>query len=728
MKKMTIGLAIIGCVLLALFVCTDDGYATADHGTSEIPLAEIDTNAYDFLGATWYVLPNSPVTIVPYSSGGTEAVVTSITEGYGLTLTDGAVSGTIIGNGGSVSVTVIITESGTPHEYTNAIFPNALHTYSIAYDSNGGVGDMSDSVDITSLGGFGGSVLLKECEYTKEGFAFIGWTIDGVTYLPGARISNIYQDMSKVAVAQWTSSSNPVYTHTITYMAGSGSGTMTDTVVTDHIDGKSYVTLASNGFTREGYTFTGWRVFLNNTHSEMQCEPNTKVEVDAGETVTAVAQWTLNASAISYTHTVTYLPNGGTGTMTDSTVTNNSNLPSAITLSTNEYTRSGYTFLGWRVMYGAYVVGYTYLDLDGILLQSGDDVLVYADRDVIAIAQWESTSVTYTHTVTYDVNGGVGTIPDSVVTDHISGNSFVYLTYTEPYKASMMFTGWLINGNIYQKGQPVLVAGNTTVIAIAQWETAYTHTITYDANGGSGSMYDTVVRNTVSGITNVTLASSEFTYTGHSFLGWSVNGTLYQPGNSVPVSGNTTVMAIAQWSENTLTAYANNIIGYSERTYTTQIYTTVSAGGQLTYNVISVSGGSASVDTNGLVTYIAPSVISSQTYTMIVSVSAVFPNAQTVTVNVTITASIDPTPIGVIIDSGVAERDIEETDEGYYVKDTSYKDMDVTLFIGPQYTEKDESNIMDDVPIIRMLVGIIPLLMITGIIAYVARGMTTSRR
>ena len=729
MKKITIGLALVGCIALALLI-SDAGVsdATSDHGSDEIPLAEINTNAYEFLGATWYVLPNASISITPYSNGDTNAVVTAITEGYGLTLSEGAVSGNIIGDGGSVSITVIVTESGTPHEYTNFIIANSLFTYTIAYDSNGGTGTMEDSVAITNWGGFGGDVILKDCGFTREGFAFSGWKVDGISYLPGDRIGTLYQNTSKIAVAQWVLSSDPAYTHTITYLPGTGSGTMSDTVVTDHVNGRTFVPLSPNGFTKEGYTFTGWRVFLNNNSAEMRCNPNTKVLVNAGETATAVAQWTLNAAAVPYSYSLTYMPNGGTGTMTDVTESGNTPAPLAITLDANGYTRSGYTFTGWRIMDGAYVINYGYRDFDGVLLQPGDDVLAYADREVIAIAQWESTSVTYTHTITYDLNGGVGTIPDSVVTDHISGDSFVYLSYTEPYKASMMFTGWLINGNIYQKGQPVLVGGNATVTAIAQWETAYTHTISYDSNGGSGSMYNTVVRNTVSGVTNVTLAPNGFTYTGHSFLGWSVNGTIYQSGDTVPVLGNTTEMAIAQWSENTLTAYANNIVGYSERTYTSQIHTTVSAGGEVTYTMVSTTGGTASVNAEGLVTYIAPAVSSLHVYTLQVSVSAVFPNAETITETVTITASIDTAPIGVIIDSGTATRDIDETDNGYYVKDISYNDMDVTLFIGPQYTETESTNIMDDVPIIRTLVGIIPLLMITGIIVYVARNMTTAKR
>lgn len=84
----------------------------------------------------------------------------------------------------------------------------------------------------------------------------------------------------------------------------------------------------------------------------------------------------------------------------------------------------------------------------------------------------------------------------------------------------------------------------------------YTHTIYYNANGGSGSMGATTVTDYNSGNTNVTFASNGFSApTGHYFAGWRINntGTVYLPGNSYPVGGNGSVTAYAYWLPNSYT-------------------------------------------------------------------------------------------------------------------------------------------------------------------------------
>ena len=241
-------------------------------------------------------------------------------------------------------------------------------------------------------------------------------------------------------------------------------------------------------------------------------------------------------------------------------------------------------------------------------------------------------------------------------------------------------------------------------------------------------MSDTVVSNNVSGTTNVTLANCTYTRIGYTFTGWLVSGTLRQVGDQIPVNGNATVSATAQWSQNTLTASVNNIIGYSEEVYTNQISATASTGGVLSYEIASVTGGTATVNASGLVTYTAPHVDAPHVYTIAITVTATFPSMETVVRMISFTASIDPTPTGVIINTGIAQTGVDQTPEGYYVDDIHFNDMDVTVFIGPQYTETETNNIMDEVPQIRTLVGIIPILMLAGIVAYVAHSMKTSRR
>ena len=168
------------------------------------------------------------------------------------------------------------------------------------------------------------------------------------------------------------------------------------------------------------------------------------------------------------------------------------------------------------------------------------------------------------------------------------------------------------------------------------------HTVTYSANGGSGSVSNTVVTDTNSGNTNVTLAANGFTKAGYTFIGWKVGNTTYQPGQSVPVGANATVTATAQWSQNTLSASANNLSCVSKLTYTNQIGASANNGADLSFSVKSCTGGTASVNESGLVTYKAPTVTSTSSYTVTVTVTATFGDGQTMSKDVSFSVSVDP--------------------------------------------------------------------------------------
>jgi uncharacterized repeat protein (TIGR02543 family) len=77
---------------------------------------------------------------------------------------------------------------------------------------------------------------------------------------------------------------------------------------------------------------------------------------------------------------------------------------------------------------------------------------------------------------------------------------------------------------------------------------ATNYTVTYDANGGTGTMSN----QTASAATNLT--NNTFTRTGYTFAGWNTaangSGTTYLDGASFPFSANTTLYA--QWTANTL--------------------------------------------------------------------------------------------------------------------------------------------------------------------------------
>ena len=155
-----------------------------------------------------------------------------------------------------------------------------------------------------------------------------------------------------------------------------------------------------------------------------------------------------------------------------------------------------------------------------------------------------------TYAISYDSNGGSGEMETTICTKGkeciISDNTFVRTGYT--------FAGWTkdtTSGTIYKSGDKVTdLADNGTVEMHAKWK-VNTFTVTYNANGGTGTMSKLTCRYN----SNCFLASNSFKKDGYKFVAWakdSVNGTRYAPGTNFKnllTSGNINVYAI--WQEMT---------------------------------------------------------------------------------------------------------------------------------------------------------------------------------
>ena len=127
----------------------------------------------------------------------------------------------------------------------------------------------------------------------------------------------------------------PTGSVTLTFNANGGSGTMAgETELYD-----TTATLTPNTFTYVGYTFTGWNTKANGSGTGFT---NGALAKFTGSD-TFYAQWTV-ATAPSTTATITFNANGGIGTMAPETET----LNASAVLTTNTFTRTGYTFTGWN--------------------------------------------------------------------------------------------------------------------------------------------------------------------------------------------------------------------------------------------------------------------------------------------------------------------------------------------------------------------------------------------
>ncbi len=106
--------------------------------------------------------------------------------------------------------------------------------------------------------------------------------------------------------------------------------------------------------------------------------------------------------------------------------------------------------------------------------------------------------------------------------------------------------------------------------------------------------------------------------------------------------GTTTITYVVTGDPNSLSVSANNISGVSKLTYTNQIGASANNGGTVSYAVKSCTGGTATVNSNGLVTYTAPSVNSTTSFTVTVTVTGTFAQGGNLTRDVSFTVTVDP--------------------------------------------------------------------------------------
>ena len=134
-------------------------------------------------------------------------------------------------------------------------------------------------------------------------------------------------------------------TYTVKFDANGGEGTMDDQTFTYDVE----QALSANVFTKTGYTFAGWKDAQGNTYTDGQTVKNLATE----GALTLTAQWTANS------YTVKFDGNGAEGTMADQSFTYD--VEQALTA--NGFTKTGYTFAGWKLDDTTYEDGATVKNL-----------------------------------------------------------------------------------------------------------------------------------------------------------------------------------------------------------------------------------------------------------------------------------------------------------------------------------------------------------------------------
>ena len=342
----------------------------------------------------------------------------------------------------------------------------------VLFEYNGATGGNSAAEQYVSFGG----------AYTfpvpvRAGYAFGGW-YSGETRLTdetGASLEPWASEKGGTVSAKWNANVNEVI-----FDANGGEGTMPpQEIATD-----ASAALSANTFTRAGYTFAGWAIEPN---GEAVFADGAAYAMGTESSYTLYAVWTANINEVIFD------ANGGEGTMPPQEIATDERAR----LSSNAFTRAGYTFAGWAIEPGGEAV-----------YQNRAQYTMGAEASYTLYAVWSPTK----YSIIYHLNGG-----------EISGNPAEYtiesesFTLKNPVRAGYAFAGWTGTGLGGAESTVTVERGSTGNRTYTATWTANENKIVFHANGGEGAMSEQIVR------TDETAALSRNTFfrNGYKFAGWS---------------------------------------------------------------------------------------------------------------------------------------------------------------------------------------------------------------
>ena len=485
-------------------------------------------------------------------------------------------------NGSVISFNPTYTVNQTNNFTLYAIWSAVVANFTVTFNSDGGTGSMAPQVASTATN-------LTLNTFTRTGYSFAGWNTEpfgkGTPYANGAS----YAFTSDTTLyATWT------YSGYVVSFDAQG-GTAVDQVL---LNNGSSISLPTQP-TKSGSTFSGWSLTGSGSIISFPYTPATFSDL------TLYAIWSTAA------FTVTFDSNGGTPVSSESAT-----VGSTITEPTAP-TRSGYVFGGWTTKDGDPAVTFPYLHgassnftLYAIWInsytvtfdpQGGDSVSpIIVPLGSSTSAPTPPTKVNYTFngwwteviggtqilfpytpsgnitlrarwvanffTVVFDSQGG--SILDSL---QLSANSLID-TPTASIRSGYRLLGWSLDKSENSVVFPYN-PNNAPTELYAIWQLIPNSTVTFDSNGGSGSM-SAQTANTARSLT-----INSYTRSGYSFAGWNTQsnggGTEYLDSATYAFNADITLYAI--WTPITLSVTFDSQSGSSVTGATVGINETLTA-------------------------------------------------------------------------------------------------------------------------------------------------------
>ena len=443
----------------------------------------------------------------------------------------------VIYNGEDVTSTVDIMKASWGAYVTvdlgKAIGENPT-THTVTFNSNGGT-------EIAPKEVVSGVKIKAPSTPTKDKYLFRGWYEDDTCSIKfDFNNTPITSDMTLYAKWEAANSINEIRlagdfqygTVPVGTLPSFNPGTTTDSITIDKTNSdwvkRTSTTSLWGGFAgntpvayNDGKTYYGYS-FAVDTNDGYQLASDLKV-IYNGDDVTTTANVSRYAWGAYVTvdlgkaigtpvvYTITFNSNDGT-----SVESQNINAGEKLAEPTPAPTKVGFTFDGWYE--------------DSTFSKKFDFNTPITDSMTL-YANWIENK----YTLTFDANGGSGTM--TPVTDLTGEYTLPANEFTAP--SGKQFKGWSLttDGAIVTK---VDMTENRTVYAIWENIPVVTYTVSFAANGGTGTMAD------VTGVSGeYTLPANGFTApSGKQFKAWSVGGVEKAAGDKITITANTTVTAV----------------------------------------------------------------------------------------------------------------------------------------------------------------------------------------